>query len=114
MEKLLGATGAGPIADRIVQFEAETVRVFCKGFAANDASIGAEIAAEGAEQQVLIGSPETLRGDACAVAADIDGLRHFEAGAVGERQANKHPLGDAFFGALACGGVGHGHKNPSQ
>jgi hypothetical protein len=58
------------------------------------------MAAQRADHQMLIGFPGFFGADTRAVAANVDGLGHLEIAAIGERQTNEHPLGDAFFGAL--------------
>jgi hypothetical protein len=44
--------------------------------------------------------------------ADVDGLAHLESVPVRKVEANKHPLRDAGFGALAGRSIGHGRTNP--
>ena len=93
----------GPIADRIIKFETQAIGIFREKFAVSDPGIGGEIAAKGADHEVLIGLPEFFAGDASTVTTDVDGLRHFEAAVVGERQTEKRAHGDAVFIAAACG-----------
>lgn len=110
-DRLGGAADGTPVADGVVEFETEVERVFGEGLAMDDSSVGAQIAAKGAHYEVLIQGPKALGRDASTMTADIDGLAHFESDAVRKVQANKHPLRDAGFGALAGRGIGHGRTN---
>ena len=100
--------GGGPVADGIVELEAEGIGIFGYILAVNDPRVGAEIAAEGAKEKMLIGPPEFFAGDASAVGADVDGLSHFELVAVGKRETHEHALGDALFGTVPLRGGGQG------
>lgn len=73
-------------------------------------SVRGEIAAQRAKREVLIELQAFPGGDARAVAANVDGLGHLEVAAIGKVQANKHPLGDAFFGALTGEVVEHSNR----
>ena len=77
----------------------------------SDPGVGGEVAAEGADHEVLIGLPEFFAGDASTVTANVDGLRHFEA-AVMKRQTKERAHGDAVFVAAPSGDSRQRSKAP--